>query len=62
MEIDLIEAIRRQFGQAKREVQSLRMLLRDRKYDLDQPRVPGGEAEGGQWTSDGGEGTSGDRE
>lgn len=30
------------------------------KYSPDQPRVPGGNPDGGQWTSEGGEGTSND--
>ncbi len=33
-----------------------RQLLRDQKYRADQPRVPAGQPEGGQWTTDGGGG------
>lgn len=32
----------------------------DRKYNANQPRVPAGSADGGQWTSGGGSGTGGD--
>jgi hypothetical protein len=32
----------------------LRQLLREAKYSPDQPRVPAGHPEGGQWTTDGG--------
>jgi hypothetical protein len=34
----------------------LRRLDRQRKYDPNQPRVPAGNADGGQWTSEGGDG------
>ncbi len=33
----------------------------ERKYNRDQPRVPAGGPDGGQWTSDGGAGNSGQR-
>jgi hypothetical protein len=53
-DIDLIDVIRRQLMQAKRDLLSIKMLVKDRKYDPDQPRVPGGEPDAGQWTSTGG--------
>ncbi len=39
----------------------LRQLLREGKYSPDQPRVPAGHTEGGQWTADGGGGGITDR-
>jgi hypothetical protein len=47
----LLEAISRQFLQCRKEVLLLKLHLRGRKYDPDQPRVPGGEPDAGQWTN-----------
>ncbi|MBL8568744.1 MAG: hypothetical protein JNK84_06625 [Phreatobacter sp.] len=38
-----------------REIRSARQFLLEWRYDPDQPRVPAGSPDGGQWTS--GEGT-----
>src|SRR5215218_4398080 len=52
---DLLKA-RDALAQIEMEVRSLRLALALRRCDPRQPRVPAGNPEGGQWTSDGGGG------
>ncbi len=54
-DVGLLEAIGRQILQCKKDVLRLKLHLYGWKYDPDQPRVPGGESDAGQWTSDGNE-------
>jgi hypothetical protein len=42
--------------EVKRDICRFRRLLLERRYNPDQPRVPAGNRDGGQWTSDGGSG------
>jgi hypothetical protein len=48
------EALRRAFSEVKAE-----LLARKAGFDPSQPRVPAGNADGGQWTSEGGVGSEG---
>ena len=48
-----------EFSIAQREVKQLKSYLLRQKYSPDQPRVPAGESDAGQWTS--GEGTEDNR-
>lgn len=50
---ELLEA-QRQFNQIHAEFVALRRMMRERKFDDDQPRAPAGSANGGQWVSAGG--------
>jgi hypothetical protein len=54
-EIHDFEAIGHDILRAKRGIAEIRRLIKELKYSPDQPRVPGGEPDGGQWTSDGGQ-------
>jgi hypothetical protein len=64
-----IAALRRDFDKLQRDFAALRRrlgsdvrsdVLRTLKYNPDQPRVPAGQSGGGQWTSEGGSGSSSD--
>jgi hypothetical protein len=64
-----IAALCRDFDQLQRDFAALRRrlgsdvrsdVLRTLKYNPDQPRVPAGQSGGGQWTSEGGSGSSPD--
>lgn len=50
---ELVKA-QREFHQIHAEFIALRRMLRERKYEDDQPRAPAGSANGGQWVSAGG--------
>jgi len=60
VERELLE-MRRFVADARAEILSLKSLLRARsvKFSPDQPRVPAGQREGGQWTNSGGSSGSG---
>jgi hypothetical protein len=45
-----IDASRRLLAVLRREVSDIRRILHERKYRPDQPRVPAGNPDGGQWT------------
>lgn len=47
-----IEEVRREFAVIERELMELKLDLLARKYRPDQPRVPAGNPDGGQWTYD----------
>lgn len=47
-----IEGARREFAAIERELTELKLYLLARKYRPDQPRVPAGNPDGGQWTYD----------
>ncbi len=62
-----IAAVRRDFDELQRDVAALRLrlaadvrsdVLRTLKYNPDEPRVPAGSPQGGQWTSEDGSSTS----
>ncbi len=64
-----IAALRRDFDELQRDVAALRLrlaadvrsdVLRTLKYNPDQPRVPAGRPQGGQWTSEDGSSASPD--
>lgn len=46
--------LQRGIQEVQRDIRALRALLPERRYDPDQPRVPAGHRDGGQWTSGGG--------
>jgi hypothetical protein len=52
-----LEDIRRSLRQACQEA-ALKLSAYLRKYDPDQPRVPAGNRDGGQWTKEGGSGSA----
>lgn len=58
-DIEHARALLRRHVAFVREVRSARRFLLDWRYDPDQPRVPAGSPDGGQWTSDGGSGETG---
>lgn len=60
---ELLE-LRRNLTAARAELFSIKKLLRARriKFSPDQPRVPAGQREGGQWTNSGGSAAAGQRE
>ncbi|MBV9394804.1 MAG: hypothetical protein JOZ84_10360 [Methylobacteriaceae bacterium] len=58
IESDLLD-LRRALAAFDVQVKCLRLIHVLRKYSADQPRVPAGTPEGGQWTSGGGGGGSG---
>lgn len=48
-----IRQLRREHATVRRELESIKREYYARKYDPNQPRVPAGNADGGQWTNQG---------
>jgi hypothetical protein len=46
---DPINDLRRELAALEREFRFVRQCIRDRKYSPDQPRIPAGNPDGGQW-------------
>lgn len=54
MRLDQIEALGDMLARLRYDLASVRMALLERKYRADQPRVPAGSPEGGEWTTEDG--------